>query len=148
MRVPHGTTVLVADGRKRLVARNDGNADSPSLTVIAAAEEPSRQTSDIATDRAGRAAPMAGGGGGGAPIETADPQDHEEERFAIETAQMLRKGVEDGSYESLIIVAAPKTLGTLRKHFHKTVTDRIVGEIGKDVTSQPMTAIEKLLIAQ
>lgn len=149
MRVPHGTTILVADGRKRLIARNDGDADAPSLTVVEAVEEPSPATHEIATDAAGRSPAGTGlRGGGGAPVETADPHDHAEERFAVETAQLLRERVEDGSYEQLIIVAAPRTLGTLRKHYHKMVADKIIGEIGKDLTSQPIDAIEKLLVAQ
>lgn len=150
MRVPHGTTVLIADGRKRLVTRNEGDAEYPSLTVIEAAEEKTPPTHEIATDAAGRSPAGTGlhGGGGGAPVETADPHDHAEERFAVETAQLLRRGVEAGSYEQLIIVAAPRTLGTLRKHYHKMVADKIIGEIGKDVTSQPIDAIEKMLAAE
>jgi protein required for attachment to host cells len=147
MRVPHGSTVLVADGRKRLIARNEGDADRPALTIVGAVEEANRRTSDIATDAAGRS-PGGVGGHGAAPNAGADPQEQEEERFAVETAALLRQGVEDGSYEQLIIVAAPRTLGVLRKHYHKTVVDRIIGEVGKDVTGQPVSAIEKLLIAQ
>jgi len=39
MRVPHGSYVLVADGRKRLFARNDGDADAPLLSIVGAAED-------------------------------------------------------------------------------------------------------------
>ncbi len=147
MRVPHGSTVLVADGRKRLIARNEGSADQPALRIVGAAEEASPPTHEIVTDAAGRS---AGGGGqvGGSAIERSDPHDLEEERFAVETAALLRKGVEDGSYEQLIIVAAPRTLGVLRKHYHDMVAARIIGEIGKDFTGQPVSAIETMLIAQ
>lgn len=147
MRVPHGSTVLVADGRKRLIARNDGTADQPALTVVGAVEEANRRTHEIATDAAGRS-PAGAHGQGGAPVESADPQDHEEERFAVETAALLRKGVEDGSYQDIIIVAAPRTLGVLRKHYHDMVSRKIIGEVGKDFTGQPIAALEKMLIAQ
>ena len=147
MRVPHGSTIVITDGRKRLIARNEGEAAAPSLKIVAAVEDANPATSAIATDAAGRTAPHAGRGGGSS-IETADPHDHEEERFAIETAALLRRGVEQGDYESLIVVAAPRTLGVLRKHYHKMVSDRIIGEIDKDVTGSPIGDIEKMLIAR
>ena len=33
MQIPHDTFVLVADGRKSLFFRNEGDADFPSLSV-------------------------------------------------------------------------------------------------------------------
>lgn len=147
MRVPHGSTIVVSDGRKRLIARNEGTADAPALKVVGAAEAAAPRTHDIATDAAGRS-PGGPGGHGGAPVESADPHDHAEEQFAVETAALLRKGVEDGSFEQLIIVAAPRTLGILRKHYHDAVSERIIGEVGKDFTGQPIDAVGKMLIAQ
>jgi protein required for attachment to host cells len=149
MRVPHGSTVLVADGGKRLIARNEGDGEAINLQVIGAAEHATPRTSEMVTDHAGRspAGNGARGGGGGAPTETNNPHQNAEDEFARETAEILRRGVEDGSYEQLIVVAAPRTLGVLRKHFHKMVADRIIGELGKDVTGQPIEQIEKLLLA-
>ena len=72
----------------------------------------------------------------------------EEERFAAETAEFLKKGALGNDYESLIIVAPPRTLGALRKHYHKEVEKRIAGEIAKDLTGHPVREIEKILAAQ
>jgi len=41
--------------------------------------------------------------------------------------------------------STPKTLGVLRKHYHKEVERRIVGELAKDLTGMPVAAIEKAL---
>ena len=47
--------------------------------------------------------------------------------------------------EALIIVAPPKTLGELRKHYHKEVEGRIEAEIAKDLTGHPVDRIEAVL---
>ncbi|MDO9224224.1 MAG: host attachment protein, partial [Caulobacter sp.] len=41
-----------------------------------------------------------------------------------------------GAFEALVVVAAPKTLGELRKHWHKALQAKLVGEIAKDLTGQ------------
>lgn len=38
--------------------------------------------------------------------------------------------------EALAVVAAPKTLGQLRKHWHKALEERLIGEIPKDLTAR------------
>ena len=50
--------------------------------------------------------------------------------------------------KSLIVVAPPRTLGALRKHYHKEVERRLIGEISKDLTGHPIGEIEKIIAAQ
>ena len=65
--------------------------------------------------------------------------------FAAETAEMLKRRAMANEFESLIVVAPPKMLGELRKHYHKEVTDRLVGELAKDLTGHPVPEIEAAL---
>ena len=60
---------------------------------------------------------------------------------------MLKRRALANDFESLIVVAAPKTLGELRKHYHKEVSQRLTGELSKDLTGHPIPDIEKALIA-
>jgi len=46
-----------------------------------------------------------------------------------------------------VVIAPAKILGNLRKAFHAEVTDRIVGEIPKELTSHPIPQIERLVAA-
>lgn len=71
----------------------------------------------------------------------------EEDRFAAEAAGMLNRGALSNNYEDLIIIAPPKTLGELRKHYHKEVSARLTAEIAKDLTGHPVKEIEKILAA-
>ena len=144
MQVPHNSFVVVADGKKMLFFRNEGDSEFPKLEV-----ERKRETSDAAdrdrkTDAPGRTFDSSGGAGRSAYQEV-DFHQLEEERFAAETAELLRKRALRNDFESLIIVAPPKTLGELRKHYHKEVEKRLAGEVAKDLTGHPVAEIEKIL---
>jgi protein required for attachment to host cells len=84
-------------------------------------------------------------GGEKSAYEEVDFHQLEEDRFAQETAEMLKRRALSNDYESLIIVAPPRTLGELRKHYHKEVEKRLAGEIAKDLTGHPVPDIEKIL---
>lgn len=150
MRVPHNAVVVVVDGRKMLVLRNEGDALAPNLKVEHAQEQNNPSDGDQKTDTAGRAASTRGQGGfaaGGGTMGEVDFHQQEEDRFAAETAELLKKRALNQDFESLIIIAPPKTLGELRKHYHKEVSDRLTGELSKDLTGHAIPDIEKALLA-
>lgn len=145
MRVPHNSFVMVADGRKMLFFRNDGDADFPNLQVVNIAEKENPYNRDPMSDAPGRA--FSSVGSGRSAYENTDFHELEETRFAVETAALLKRGAMDGDFEKLIVVAPPKTLGELRKHYHKEVANRLVAEIPKDLTGHPVAEIEKIISA-
>ena len=145
MQLPHNTAVLVADGRKLLLLRNEGDAAYPNLVVEFGEERPSPADRDQKSDAPGRA--MSQIGGRQSTVDEVDFHQQEEDRFAAEAAALLRREAEAGSFESLIVVAPPRTLGELRKHYHVTVTQKLAGEIDKDLTGHTIPDIEKALSA-
>jgi protein required for attachment to host cells len=147
MQVPHNTFVVVADGKKMLFLRNEGDAEFPKLEVERKVEQADLADREQKTDAPGRTFDASGGAGRSA-YEEVDFHQLEEDRFAHETAEMLRKRALRNEFESLIIVAPPRTLGELRKHYHKEVEKRLAGEIAKDLTGHPVTEIEKILLAE
>lgn len=147
MQVPHKSFVVVADGKKMLFFRNEGDAEFLKLEVER------KRVQDNPPDRAqGRDEPGrtfdASGGAGRSAYEETDFHQLEEDRFAHETAELLKKRALKNEFESLIIVAPPRTLGELRKHYHKEVEKRLAGEIAKDLTGHPVEEIEKIISAQ
>jgi protein required for attachment to host cells len=147
MQLPHNSFVVVADGKKMLFFRNEGDGDFPKLQV-----ERKRETTDAAdrdqkTDAPGRAFDASGGAGRSA-YEEVDFHQLEEDRFAAETAELLRKRALRNEYDALVVVAPPRTLGELRKHYHKEVEKRLAGEVAKDLTGHPVWEIEKILLAE
>jgi protein required for attachment to host cells len=147
MQVPHNTFVVVADGKKMLFFRNEGDSEFLKLEVDRKREQELPADRDLKRDESGRTFDASGGAGRSAYEET-DFHQLEEDRFAAETAELLKKGALRNEFESLIIVAPPKTLGELRKHYHKEVEKRLAGEIAKDLTGHPVTEIEKIISAQ
>lgn len=148
MELAPNSVVLVADGRKLLFLRNQGDAAFPELKVEVAEEHPNPATRDQATDAAGRASSTSAGGGNertGSSMEPTDFHQLEEDRFAAEAAAMLKTRALANDFEHLIIVAPPKTLGELRKHYHKEVERRLAGELAKDLTGHTIPQIEAAL---
>ena len=143
MILSHNTIVLVADGRKLLFLRNQGDGAHPNLVVERAAEHADASTTDQGADRPGRTQSSVGLGRNS--YEQADFHQIEEDRFAAETADMLKRRALANDFDKLIVVAPPRTLGELRKHYHKAVAERLVAELDKDLTGHPIPDIERAL---
>lgn len=145
MLLPHKSFVVVADGRKMLFFRNEGDAMHPNLVVERVREQENPESSEQGTDAPGRT--FASNGNGRSAYEETDWHQLEEDRFAAETAELLKKRALRNDYDSLVVVAPPKTLGELRKHYHKEVSGRLTAELDKDLTGHPVEQIERILAA-
>ena len=145
MRIPNGGFVVVTDGGRMLFLRNSGDAEYPNLEVERVRENDNPPDREQGSDKAGTS--HASVGASRSSMEETDFHQLQEDRFAAETADRLRTRALNGDFESLIIVAPPKTLGELRKHYHKEVENRLLGEIGKDLTGHPVDEIEKIIMA-
>lgn len=158
MRIPKGSVVLVADGRKSLFFRNEGGAFAPSLVVEEKEVQDNPPDRDQASDRPGRVFTAAGspnnrsavsmGANNRSAYEQTDFQDLEEDRFAAETSETLRMRALENDFDTLIVVAPPRTLGALRKRYHKEVEARLHAEIAKDLVNVPIPEIERILKAE
>ena len=87
---------------------------------------------DMDSDRPGRAFDSAGQGRH-AMEPRADPH-AEELRFAREIATILEEAQRGGEFSRLIVIAAPRMLGSLRECLPESVSRLAVTEIDKDLT--------------
>ena len=155
MRVPHNSCVLVADGRKLLFFRNEGDGEFPNLQVEGKRIECNPDDKDQGTDQPGRtfssggspraATAVSAGANNRSAYEETDFHQLQEDRFAAEAAEMLKEKALRDDFDSLIVVAPPRTLGEMRRHYHKEVEKRLAGEIAKDLTNMPVAEIERAL---
>lgn len=143
MKIPNDAFVVVADGRKMLFFRNEGDSEYPQLELERKRKQDNPPNREQKTDEAGRSFKSAGPGR--SKMDETDFHQLEEDRFAEETADLLYKRAHKGDFAKLIIVAPPKTLGELRKNYHQEVKDRLIGEIDKDLTGHTIEDIEKIL---
>lgn len=144
MQVPHNAFVVVADGRKMLFLRNEGDAAHPNLQVERKRVQANPADGDQKSDSPGRTFQSVGTRR--SAYEETDFHQLEEERFAADTAELLKARALNNDFETLVVVAPPKTLGELRKNYHKEVENRLAGEIDKDLTRHTIPEIEQALL--
>jgi protein required for attachment to host cells len=143
MPLPHDALVLVADGRKMLFFRNQGDEDQIDLRTEAHEQRKDRKDSDIKTDAPGGTHQSSGYGH--STYEETDFHQQEEDRWIKDAAEELKDRVLRGDFEALAIIAPPKALGVLRKCLHKEVERRIVCTVNKEMSGRPVPDIEALL---
>ena len=144
MKLANNTLVLVADGRKMLFLRNHCDEAQMDLHLEAHQEQDNPPTREQGTDVPGRS--FASVGNRRSAMAETDFHQLQEDRFAAEAADILRDRALNGDFKTLVIVAPPRTLGELRKHYHKEVASRIVEELHKDLTGFPIDDIQAALI--
>lgn len=107
---------------------------------------------ELMSDRPGRVferMASAKGRKGAAARHSADggrsPRKHRAEVFARKIVGELRKAQRSGSFDRLVIIAAPAFLGLLRAAMPKTLRESIVSEIPKDLVRQDAAAVRRQL---
>jgi len=147
MALPNQALVLVADGKKMLFLRNEGDQNQIDLRTEAHDERDDRKDSDIKSDAPGTIGQSAGYSGRVAYEET-DFHQQEEDLWVKDAAAELKRRALRNDFADLVIVAPPKALGVLRKELHKEVERRILFTINKEMTDRPIADIEDLLVGE
>ena len=140
-KLPHDALVFIGDGRKALFLRNAGDAEIPDLRTEQVFKDDNPPTRGQGTDRPGRGFASAGSQRRGGMEET-DRHQLEEQRFADRVAAALADVVRKRHVPAILVAAPPKTLAELRRVFHADVKAKIVAEVDKDLTKQPIDQIE------
>lgn len=131
MIIPTDTTIAVVDGTRFRVFRN--KAAEPHIQLIELAEP------DVHAHNQGSGGRHHTGAG------NPDSSRIEEDNFAAAVAGYLNHQVLDGKITGLFVIADPRTLGELRRHYHKTLEGKLVGELAKDLAGEAINAIEAAL---
>ena len=138
-----GTWVVIADGEKALFLENMMDAQDPNLVVRRIDEQDNPPDSAQGRDQPGRMAD--GGPGQRSAFDETDWHQLAKMRFADDLAETLFKMVHQGRIKRLVIAAAPRILGEIRRSLHKEVEAVLVGEIDKTLTNHPIDEIEKIV---
>lgn len=133
MQIPKKAIIAVADGEKLSMFRNKGDKNNVKLVALDHSDVDAAVAGSAAVGRTSSANPDGG--------------KSEEAGFAIGIADMLNKRFLSGKVDPLIVIAAPSTLGELRKEYHKSLEAILVGEIAKDLTGHSIQEIEKAIAA-
>ncbi len=132
MKVPHKAHVALVDGERFVLLRNDGQIFEPKLSKVA---EPKLDPTNFSAgvkhqDHAG---------------QIAGNTDLNELAHGAAAAEWLNAKAIANEIDELLIVADPKTLGEMRRHYHVELEKRLVGELDKALTHEPLEKIGKVL---
>jgi protein required for attachment to host cells len=141
--VPANALVMVGDGRKALFLRNLGTPREIELITESEIKQDNPPTREQGSDRPGRY--LGSDGVSRSAYEETDWHQQAEQRFAVRIAETLYDMAHSHRFEDLVLVAPPKLLGDLRAAMHAEVTECIVAEVPKDLTSNPVPEIARLL---
>jgi protein required for attachment to host cells len=131
MQLPQNTVIAVADGEKLSLFQNDGDEANVKLRMLPAADVDSSK--------------IASGGRHSSSSANPDDSQQNEDGFTAGVAEILNRQVLNGKIKNLVIVAAPRTLGEIRKSYHKKLSEVLIGELDKDLTGHSLQDIEKAL---
>jgi protein required for attachment to host cells len=140
-KLPHDALVFIGDGRKALFLRNAGDEQIPDLRTEQVFKEDNPKSREQGTDKPGRGFASAGSPRRSGMEET-DWHQLEEQRFAERVAAALEDVVRKRHVPAILVAAPPKTLAELRRVFHADIKAKIVAEVDKDLTKQPVDRIE------
>lgn len=134
MKLPHKAHVAIVDGKNFTVMRNMGQIFEPKLEN---AQKPELSASNFS-----------------AGVKHQDDVGQERGRTDLEelahgaaAADWLNSKAIANEIDEVLVIADPKTLGEMRRHYHSELEKRLIGEIDKTVTGEPIATIEKVIAA-
>ncbi len=134
MKLRNNAHVALVDGTRFVMMRNVGQAFEPKLEPAAKPDLDATNFSagvrhqDSASQRSGAT-------------------DLNELAHGAAAAEWLNARAVAGDIEELLVIADPKTLGEMRRHYHSELESRLVGEIAKTMTGEPIPRIEAAIAA-
>ncbi|HCJ22534.1 MAG TPA: attachment protein [Erythrobacter sp.] len=132
MRLPSNAHVAIVDGENFTVMRNTGQPLEPEL---GSAEKPDLSATNYSAgvkhqDNAG---------------QQLGRTDLEELAHGAAATEWLNAKAIAGDISDILVIADPKTLGEMRRHYHGELKKRLVGEIDKTMTGEPTDRIEQAI---
>lgn len=132
MRLPKNAHVAVVDGTRFVIMRNEGAPLEPKLgkaeeiDVSATNFSAGVKHQDDAGQRTGNT-------------------DLNELAHATAAAEWLNQKAIGNAIDDLVVIADPKTLGEMRRHYHTELEKRLAGEIAKTMTNEPADRIAQAI---
>ena len=138
MLLPNGTVFAIVDGEKFELYRNSGSETEPRLEAMPVPDlEATNYSAGVREhDRISRF-----------PTETAKNRVArlDEAGHAAAVARWLNARVLAHEFDRLVLIADPRSLGEMRRHFHKEVDRVLTAEVPKNLTGRPAMEIVRVL---
>lgn len=133
---PVRTWILLADGTRARIVCNTGPGKGLQEVRGMEFEGDNFRSGDVMADRPGRTFDSAGAHRH-AMEPPSDPQREAKRSFAGELVAKLQDQLQAQAFDRLVLVAAPATLGDIRKVLPKPLLTVVYGEIPKNLVHVP-----------
>jgi protein required for attachment to host cells len=133
---PKKTWIVIADGMHARILRQDKRGAPLAPAFDQELFEPAVHgfSRNLRRDAPGRAFDT---GGRHAMEPRTDPKTHEKHLFARRVAEVINDAALRKSFDQLVLVAPPKTLGELRTQLRDNAKKLVIGEIDRDLVKTP-----------
>ena len=132
MQFPEGTTVIVSDGAQLRVFTNTGNELHLRLAEQAMPDIHGHNTGSGKRHHSGPDNP--------------DSSRQIEDGYSAAVVDWLNAQVLAGHIHQLYVVAPPRALGEMRRHYHPALQRCLLGELGKEHTHDTPQALHEALL--
>lgn len=122
MMLPHGTIVAVIDGRHFELHRNTGIESEPELLPMASPRLDDHNKGAGTHHHSSAANP--------------DAQTQAEDAHVTAAAEWLNREVQGGKIANLVVIAPPRALGEMRRHYSRQLETVLRKELSKDLVGQ------------
>lgn len=126
MLLPHGAVVALIDGKNFELYRNAGDEAAPELAKL---ETPKLDDHN----HSGTSHHSSSGNHAGSQVA--------EDAHAIAAVEWLNSQVLGHKIDKLVVFAPPRTLGEIRRHYHKQTENALLKEFHKDLIGKQPTDI-------
>jgi len=138
------TWILIADGARARILEHKGPGSGLAAVKGLEFSAEKLKASDIMADRPGRAFSPQGATRFAIDPKT-DPVEKREADFMAMLAGVLNEKYSGAAFARLVLVAAPRALGNLRKALSEPVRQIIYAELAKNLTKTPNDKVGKHL---
>jgi protein required for attachment to host cells len=140
MILPQGTLIALVDGENFELYRNIGLATDPKLESVKTPNLESTNYSAGARNKDKISRFTAG-----APKDKVDRL--EESAHAAAVVAWLNSQAINNHLDKVVIIADPRSLGEMRRHYHKKLEDVLLGDLDRTLTGRSGPEILKALDA-
>lgn len=138
MLIPNGTVLAIVDGENFELYRNSGMPAEPRLTSMDAPELEATNFSAGVRRQDGPTRHQARTGDG-------SRDELDESAHVAAVTEWLNQQVLAKHIDQLVVVADPRSLGEMRRHYHKELKGALIGEVPKTMTGRTSAELIKVL---
>ena len=143
-RLTRHARVLVTDGGRAIVLRNEGDVSHPDLRMVRQYGNGTPPNRELARDRP--ATTHESNSPRRSAAEQMDYHQQAEDRFVAQMAADMDADLKTGAFEELIVVAPPDALAAYRKAASPGLARATMMEINKDLTKHTNAKIAEIVV--